>query len=46
MAPEGSSVKFTLPSDFQDMSQNPSLWVAYRDLVPVTRLPITEEDQR
>ena len=39
------------PSDFQDVSQNPSLGVAYRDLVPMIRLlptwlPISEGDWR
>ena len=39
------------PSNFQDVSHNPSMRVAYRDLVPMTRLfsiqlPISEGDQR
>ena len=39
------------PSSFQDMSCNPSMRVAYRDLVPMTRLfstqlPIFKGDQR
>ena len=39
------------PSDFQDISDNPSLRVKYRDLAPMTRLftshlPISEVDQK
>ena len=39
------------PSDFQDVSCNPSMRLTYRDLVPMTRffstwLPISEGDQR
>ena len=39
------------PSDLQDVRNNPSMSVTYRDLVPMTRLfsswlPISEGDQR